>query len=625
MKSSIFAWALTLVLTVQAQINPWQARHGLTSDQYQSTFNDLVSQGYRLNYVSGYTINNNPSFAAIWEKKSSPPWVAHHGMTSDQYQQYFNTYVAQGYRLVLVNGYTVNGVDNYVAIWDKSPSGSWVAKHGMSSSDYQTAFNSYVGQGYRLMHVTGYSVGSDARYAAIWEKTNDGIAWVAHHGMTSDAYQQQFDTLVAQGYRLVLVNGYQVGNIDYYAAIWDKSSSGTWVARHGMTSSEYQGQFDNNYYQGYMLKTISGYDLGTSDRYAALWENDVMSSTDLATIDTSINAYISKYSVPGLSVAITKDDRLVFAKGYGLADQAANTAVTPTSLFRIMSISKSLTATAIMTLVQQGHFNITDRVFGPGSLLGDKYGTIVDNGQKQYKPGVTSITIQNLLEHQAGWGANADPEQLLKTQTPAQAVSSVLDTIALSYTPNTQHYYSNFGFLILGRVVTDISGQDYETYVKNNILKQCGVTRMQLANDAGPVASEVTYYPLGVTNGFRIHEFDSFGGWLGTPIDLVRFSTHVDGISAKPDILSSATESQMWTASSLDGGYAKGWIVNQPWRGHNGAFGGTGSFFVQRTDGMGFAVIMNTNAVGDEYSWGLEGVVDGMISKVKAWPTYDLF
>ena len=64
----------------------WQARHGMTSAEYQSEFNNLTSQGYRLTYVSGYTVNNQERFAAIWEQKAGPAWVAHHGMTSAQYQ-----------------------------------------------------------------------------------------------------------------------------------------------------------------------------------------------------------------------------------------------------------------------------------------------------------------------------------------------------------------------------------------------------------------------------------------------------------------------------------------------------------------------------------------------------------
>lgn len=266
-------WALSLLGTVQAQENPWEARHRLTSDQYQKTFDSLVAKGYRLNYVSGYTIGNEPRYAAIWEKKSSPAWVARHGMTSSQYQDAFNVYVSTGYRLVLVNGYTVDGQDRYVAIWDKSASGQWIARHGMTSADYQAQFNSFVQQGYRLRHVSGYAVGGQDRYAAIWEKTNDSTSWAARHGMTSSAYQAEFDLLVGQGYRLTAVGGYGLGNTDYYAAIWEQKGGPAWVARHGMTSEVYQAEFDTYLGKGYILKVVSGYTVAGSDRYAALWQH----------------------------------------------------------------------------------------------------------------------------------------------------------------------------------------------------------------------------------------------------------------------------------------------------------------------------------------------------------------
>src|SRR6266545_4603801 len=332
MKPFLFIWALTLLLFFSVQVvdAQWQARHRLTSAEYQATFNTLTSEGCRLTWVSGYSISDEPRFAAIFEKKSSPEWVAHHGMTSEDYQSKFNTYVSQGFRLVLVNGYTVKGVDYYVAIWDKSPSGQWVARHGLTGGQYQALFKQYADQGFRLKHVSGYSFRSQARYAAIWEKVAAGSPeWVARHGLTSVEYQVVFDTYVGQGFRLVLVNGYQVNNVDYYVAIWEKSTSGPWIARHGMTSAEYQDYFDNYYYQGYQLRVVSGYALGLEDRYAAIWENVVMKGSDLKIIEDDINKYITDNKVPGLSLAITVDDRLVFARGFRFADVASGRIVTP--------------------------------------------------------------------------------------------------------------------------------------------------------------------------------------------------------------------------------------------------------------------------------------------------------
>lgn len=622
-----FTLLLTVVAQVQAIYYPWQARHGLTSDQYQQTFNDLVGQGYRLNYVSGYTFNNEPHFAAIWEQKPSPEWVARHGMTSDDYQTAFNNYTQQGFRLVLVNGYNVNGQDNYVAIWDKSSGPAWVARHGMTSTEYQNNFNTYVNQGYRLTHVSGYSLGSDARYAAIWEMLDDGIPWVAHHGMTSSDYQTQFTTLVGQGYRLVDVSGYEVDNVDYYAAIWEKSSSSPFIAKHGLTSTQYQAEFNNELYQGYVPTVVSGYTLSNSDRYAAIWYNDVMSGADLSLIDSNINSWMNTYTVPGLSIAIAQDDRLVFAKGYGLADEDAGINVDPTSLFRVASISKSFTSATIMSLIQTGHFNITDKVFGSGAILGTLYGT------KPYSSYVEEITVQNLLEHTSGWVANnpqIDVTVQLDNMDQDQMVSYVLDNIPVTNQPGTVQDYLNFGFLVLGRVIEEVVGQKYETYVKNNIMNQCQITTMQVGLDGSDqLPGEVKYYPTSDAYNYKISRFDSFGGWVASAIDLTRLLVRVDELQQKTDILNTGILNLMYTPSTVDSGYAKGWIIDPNYRGHNGALWGTRAFFAQTTvGGFSFAAIGNFNELGispDDDSFVLEQVLANICSSVSSWPSYDLF
>ncbi|MBW4642764.1 MAG: hypothetical protein KME23_07155 [Goleter apudmare HA4340-LM2] len=236
----------------------WVARHGLTSAQYQAAFDQFVGQGYRLVDVSGYEVNGQARYAAIWVKSGGSAWVARHGLTSAQYQAAFDQFVGQGYRLVKVSGYTVNGQDRYAAIWDKSGGSAWVARHGLTSTQYQAAFDQFVGQGYRLVDVSGYEVNGQARYAAIWVKSG-GPAWVARHGLTSAQYQAAFDQHVGQGYRLVKVSGYRVNGQDRYAAIWDKSNSPAWVARHGLTSAQYQAAFDQFVGQGYRPVDVTGY------------------------------------------------------------------------------------------------------------------------------------------------------------------------------------------------------------------------------------------------------------------------------------------------------------------------------------------------------------------------------
>jgi hypothetical protein len=242
----------------KSQGPPWEAHHGMTSSQYQEQFNRLVGQGYRLIEISGYSVGGQARYAAIWEQRSGPAWVARHGLTSSQYQQEFNRLVGQGYRLIDVSGYNVGGQERYAAIWEQRSGPPWEAHHGMTASQYQQEFNRLVGQGYRLIDVSGYYVNGEDHYAAIWEQRS-GPAWVARHGLSSSQYQQEFNRLVGQGYRLRRISGWNSGGPVNYAAIWEKSSGPAWVARHGLSSDAYQQEFDRLVGQGYRLRRVSGY------------------------------------------------------------------------------------------------------------------------------------------------------------------------------------------------------------------------------------------------------------------------------------------------------------------------------------------------------------------------------
>jgi hypothetical protein len=236
----------------------WVARHGLSADAYQNEFNKHTAEGYRLVSVDGYEVGGQARYAAIWRKANGPAWVARHGLSGADYQAAFDKNAADGYRLTWVNGYTVQGQAQYAAIWEKSSGPAWVARHGLNSAQYQSAFDDYTKQGYRLELVSGYAVGNEARYAAIWRK-GAATAWVARHGLSSDEYQAAFNANNAQGYHLTHVSGYKVGDQTLYAAIWDKSHTGEWVARHGMSANAYQQEFDSLTKRGYVLDRVSGY------------------------------------------------------------------------------------------------------------------------------------------------------------------------------------------------------------------------------------------------------------------------------------------------------------------------------------------------------------------------------
>ncbi|MHC2585437.1 hypothetical protein [Bradyrhizobium diazoefficiens] len=238
----------------------FQARHNLTASQYQQTFDELVGQGFRLRLVNGYAVGGEPRFAAIWEKDGGPAFQARHNLTASQYQQTFDELVGQGFRLRLVSGYAVGGEPRFAAIWEKDGGPAFQARHNLTASQYQQTFDELVGQGFRLRLVNGYAVGGEPRFAAIWEK-DGGPAFQARHNLTASQYQQTFNELIGQGFRLRLVSGYAVGGEPRFAAIWETDGGPAFQARHNLTALQYQQTFDQLVGRGFRLREASGYEV----------------------------------------------------------------------------------------------------------------------------------------------------------------------------------------------------------------------------------------------------------------------------------------------------------------------------------------------------------------------------
>ena len=245
------------------------ARHGMSGAQYQTAFDTYTAKGYRLSDVSSYTVHGTPYYAAIWKKQGGGAWVTRHGMGPKRYQSQFDTYTAQGYAPAFLDAMSTPKGPRFAAQWTKGGKGAWVARHGLSSSAYQGEFDKWVGKGYRLVDVAGYSQNGQAMYSAIWKKQGGG-AWVARHDMSPAQYQTAFDKWTAQGYRPVHVDGFDVNGKTKFAAIWVKQS-GAYVARHGLSGAQYQAEFDKWAAKGYTLHDISGYGTPNGARYAAIW------------------------------------------------------------------------------------------------------------------------------------------------------------------------------------------------------------------------------------------------------------------------------------------------------------------------------------------------------------------
>jgi CubicO group peptidase (beta-lactamase class C family) len=605
-------------LSVVAQ---WSARHNMSAAGYQSFFNESTQKGMRPICVSGYTVNGSERYAALFEKKSGPAWVAKHGMSGAGYQTQFNTLTGQGYQVSFISGYEVGNSVKYAAVWEKK-STNYIARHGQTGAQFQTEFNANTGNGYRLIFITCYEAGGTAYYASIYEKSA-GPAYMAHFGLDAAAYQDKFTTYASQGYRLKMVNGCNIGGKDYYAAIWEKSGGPEFYAKHGIKGNNYQNNFDNFYYQGYKPAFISAFASSGTERFNGIWENTNIKAADIGKIDAAIKKYMDDQGVKALSLAVCKDDRLVFGKGYGDANPSTGQDLSPAYSMRIMSISKPMTSLGIMKLVQQGKLNLDKKVFGPGSVFGSKYTYPASN--KTY---LEMVTVRAMLHHTSGLKTcNGESEFRTASSTYDDCMNVLLNSSNLfAFPPNTKDNYSNTNFFFLARVIEQVSGQPYETFIRTNVLTPSGVgnTMYVGATTGNPGPNEVSAYTPNVTINLKM--FDGFGGWVARPIDLLKVLVRCDRLTQKPDIIPANLYDTMTTTTMISNGYALGWIADNTRQTHNGCFGGTRSFlYYDKASGLSFAAIVNNDPNNDGCGWTMQDVVLKAIKSVSNWPAYDLF
>src|SRR5690606_10225282 len=199
--------------------------------------------------------------------------------------------------------------------------------------------------------------------------------------------------------------------------------------------------------------------------------------------------------------ALTKDGKLVYMRGFGYEDVAKTIPVQPNNLFRIASCSKQITAIAIMKLYQEGKLSMSSKVFGSGGILETapviSTATITDNR-------INDITVEQLLEHTAGWDrevncnpnptppypwffSGCDPinnplsvslELGISNPVSENYLIKYLLQKGLNFNPGSKYAYSNIGYLCLGAIIEKLSGKTYENYVKTEILEPLGIFDM---------------------------------------------------------------------------------------------------------------------------------------------------
>lgn len=371
---------------------------------------------------------------------------------------------------------------------------------------------------------------------------------------------------------------------------------------------------------------------------------------DLQPLDSMMKRVVRNLRLAGVTVAVVKDEKLVYAKGFGYADKENKLGVEPYHLFRIGSVSKLITAMSVLKLVDEGKISLDDYVFGEKGLLnGKKYSGI--KNRNFYR-----IKVKHLLNHTSGLSliTYGDPMFIPHKIHKMDDVSYPIEfddvikfviTRHIPYTPGTHFNYSNFGYSLLGRVIEEVTGDDYEEWVQETILEPNDIKGMRIAGsfEKDRAKNEVKYYDYSPDNeqlafngsGKKVYKpygaddieiLGPAGGWLATSVDLMKVLVLVDGYSKRyKDILTEATIQQMIKGV---GGVKRplGWrdVKGDHWW-RTGTLSGTSALLTRDRNGMSWVVISNTTPRRGSFPGTSRWAIREAFKMIKKWPAHDLF
>jgi len=378
--------------------------------------------------------------------------------------------------------------------------------------------------------------------------------------------------------------------------------------------------------------------------------NNLSAYESMQGFDEQVEVFMKKWNVVGASVAVVKDERLIYSKGFGYADKENNIEIQPKHLFRIASVSKLITAVSVMKLIEESKLSLNDTVFGKNGLLNrPEFLEITDEN-------VSKITVENLLNHTSGW-TNKKGDPMFQSHSIAKdmdaslplsiekIVEYVLKNRKLDYVPGKKSVYSNLGYAVLGLIIEEVTHTPYENYVISQVLNPLGIYDMHLGKSLPDqrFENEVKYYGLKgerkvlssfgtgekvpkYYGGNSIETLGAAGGWVATPTELMKLVVAIDGFDMREDLLSSKSIKKMtqsdkgirpfgWTGTDNNGFW---------WR--TGTLSGTSVLLKREQNGLSWMLVINTTPkYGARFPVQINKTMIRGLATINNWPTYDLF
>lgn len=304
-------------------------------------------------------------------------------------------------------------------------------------------------------------------------------------------------------------------------------------------------------------------------------------------IDTYLSSLAQDHKFSG-SVLAAREGSIIFKGGYGKANIELHTDNTSDTVFRIGSVTKTITALSVIQLIVEGKLTFNDTI---GSYFPDQ-----KDGDR--------ITVHHLLTHTSGIANYTDNENLLDWASLPSTTEELLNRFSnmdLEYEPGEKYQYSNSGYVLLGALLEKVSGQSYGDYIADHIFKPLGMVNTRLDDPRPIIPRRASGYELdsngSLMNSYNFHPSNAYaaGGLISTVEDLYLWdqALYMDKLLPQPLL------NHMLTPHKGDDGssYGCGWIIQDtPYgkmTGHTGGIPGFTSILMRFPETKATVIVLS--------------------------------
>ena len=487
--SRIATCLLTLALAFPAASQA-EGYHDVSGATHQDKVDELSKLGYRMTSLSIYGSQAKPLYAAIWVQRAGPQFAAFHGLTSAEYQEWAEERCEQGFTPKLLSATGPGGDARFAGVFEKTDD-NCLALHNLDFDQLWDQIGNARDSGFRLITADVYGEGADTRFIVGFVPNPEDLGWGGIVSAGKSSFQEHFDAFGGTHARMALA---AFNREDVFFSMWTDDMVGEWYSHADLTSDEYQTHVDDYLDLGLYPIHLDAAGSGSNRRFAAIFARDdqilprVMSASgqvvpELGMFDNWVEDWMKQNDARSASLAIVKDGRLVLTRGYTFAE-VDYPATQPTSLFRTASTSKPLTAISMYQ-----HFERMPATVGPNSLM-----TQYLNMAGALEPNTSNVTLFHLLTHQGGWDRNISGDSTGQDVTVASDLGVpfpltkfdtrnwVTQNVLMDFVPGFDSQYSNYGMSLVGQVIESLNqGVPYEDVVRRDIFAPLGITRPSIA------------------------------------------------------------------------------------------------------------------------------------------------